>query len=82
MSPVVVASVNETKLREQIVRYGASLFSQGLTPGSSGNISIRLGGWLVKPTNASLGFPDPTSISRLDLRGNLVCGDKPTKEIL
>jgi ribulose-5-phosphate 4-epimerase/fuculose-1-phosphate aldolase len=36
---------------------------------------------LAKPTNASLGLLDPTSISRLDLKGNLVSGDKPTKEI-
>ena len=78
----VVASFNETRIREQIVRYGASLFNRGLTPGSSGNISVRLddGGWLVTPTNASLGFLDPASLSRLDAKGNLLAGDKPTKE--
>lgn len=77
-----MAGVNENRIREQIVRYGASLFNRGLTPGSSGNISVRLddGGWLVTPTNASLGFLDPVSISRLDAKGNLVSGDKPTKE--
>ena len=75
--------MRETKLREQIVRFGRSLFDRGLTPGSSGNISVQLeeGGWLVTPTNASLGFLDPASITRLDAKGNLVSGDKPTKEI-
>ena len=75
--------MSETKLREQICLYGKSLFDRGLTPGSSGNISVRMsdGGWLVTPTNASLGFLDPARISRLDARGGLVSGDKPTKEI-
>ena len=75
--------MSETKLREQICLYGKSLFDRGLTPGSSGNISVRMsdGGWLVTPTNASLGFLDPARISRLDAQGGLVSGDKPTKEI-
>ncbi len=73
----------ETALRESICRYGRSLFERGLTPGSSGNISLRLddGGWLVTPTNASLGFLDPARLSRLDAQGRLISGDKPTKEI-
>ncbi len=75
--------MNEAKLREAICRFGRSLFERGLTPGSSGNISLRLedGGWLVTPTNASLGFLDPARISRLDARGSLASGDAPTKEI-
>jgi 3-dehydro-4-phosphotetronate decarboxylase len=73
----------ETKIREAICRFGRSLFERGLTPGSSGNISIRLddGGWLVTPTNASLGFLDPGRLSRLDANGRLVSGDAPTKEV-
>src|SRR6201990_579033 len=75
--------MDETKLREEICRLVRSLFERGLTPGSSGNISIRLddGGWLVTPTNASLGFLDPARISRLDASGRLTSGDAPTKEI-
>ena len=62
---------------------GRSLFERGLTPGSSGNISMRLpeGGWLCTPTNASLGFLDPARLSRLDAGGRLVEGDPPTKEV-
>ena len=75
--------MNEARLREDICRFGRSLFERGLTPGSSGNISLRLddGGWLVTPTNASLGFLDPARISRLDADKRLVDGDAPTKEI-
>ncbi len=75
--------MTETRLREQICLYGRSLFERGLTPGSSGNISVRLddSGWLVTPTNASLGFLDPARISRLDASGRLLSGDAPTKEI-
>ncbi|MBN8981020.1 MAG: aldolase [Rhizobiales bacterium] len=75
--------MTEAKLREQICTFGRSLFERGLTPGSSGNISVRLDddGWLVTPTNASLGFLDPARISRLDQSGRLKSGDAPTKEI-
>ena len=75
--------MSETKLREDICRLGRSLFERGLTPGSSGNISAKLddGGWLVTPTNASLGFLDPARLSRLDAAGHLLSGDAPTKEV-
>jgi 3-dehydro-4-phosphotetronate decarboxylase len=72
-----------TKQREEICRLGRSLFERGLTPGSSGNISVRVdgGGWLVTPTDSSLGFLDPAQLSHLDAGGVLVSGRKPTKEI-
>jgi ribulose-5-phosphate 4-epimerase/fuculose-1-phosphate aldolase len=75
--------MSETRLREEICRLGRSLFERGLTPGSSGNISVKLddGGWLVTPTNASLGFLDPGRLSRLAPDGKLVSGDAPTKEV-
>src|SRR3954467_9742708 len=75
--------MSETRIREEICRFGRSLFERGLTPGSSGNISVRLddGGYVVTPTNASLGFLDPAKLSRLDATGKLVSGDAPTKEV-
>jgi ribulose-5-phosphate 4-epimerase/fuculose-1-phosphate aldolase len=77
------AAMSETNIREEICRLGRSLFERGLTPGSSGNISVKLddGGWLVTPTNASLGFLDPARLSRLDAAGRLLSGDAPTKEV-
>ena len=73
----------DTRIREGICRFGRSLFERGLTPGSSGNISVRCedGGWLVTPTNASLGWLDPARLSRLDAEGRLTSGDAPTKEV-
>src|SRR6202012_4699879 len=75
--------MSETKIREDICRLGRSLFERGLTPGSSGNISVKLddGGWLVTPTNASLGFLDPARLSRLGPDARLISGDAPTKEV-
>ena len=71
----------ETRLREDIVTFGHSIFDRGLTAGSSGNISARVeDGWLMTPTNVSLGRLDPTRLSKLDKEGRLVSGDPPTKE--
>ena len=73
----------EARIREDICRFGRSLFERGLTSGSSGNISVRLedGGILATPTNSSLGFLDPARLSRLDEAGRLISGDPPTKEL-
>ncbi|MEK9721745.1 MAG: 3-oxo-tetronate 4-phosphate decarboxylase [Quisquiliibacterium sp.] len=69
-------------LREQICALGASMFGRGLTHGSTGNISVRLadGGYLMTPTGSNLGALDPARLSQLDAQGQLVSGDKPTKE--
>lgn len=72
----------DSRIRDEICKVGASLFDRGLTAGSSGNISVRLedGGWLMTPTNVSLGALDPARLSRLDATGRLMSGDAPTKE--
>lgn len=72
----------ETRLRDQIVAVGQSIFDRGLTGGSTGNISVQLanGQMLMTPTNASLGALDPSRLSLLDVDGRHVAGDKPTKE--
>ncbi|MGK5045365.1 3-oxo-tetronate 4-phosphate decarboxylase [Janthinobacterium sp. GB4P2] len=74
-------SPEEMRQREQIVDFGKSLFERGLTAGSSGNLSVRLSdGWLLTPTNASLGRLDPAQLSKLDWDGNLLSGAPPSKE--
>jgi ribulose-5-phosphate 4-epimerase/fuculose-1-phosphate aldolase len=71
----------ETRLREEICLVGKSLFERGLTFGSSGNLSARVGdGWVMTPTNVSLGRLDPATLAKLDDEGRHVSGDKPTKE--
>ena len=73
--------MNEAKQRETICTIGVSIFARGLTAGSSGNISVRTEeGWLMTPTNASLGRLDPAQLSKLGPDGRLVSGDPPTKE--
>ncbi len=73
--------MKESQVREQICCFGKSLYERGLTPGSSGNISVRLDdGWLMTPTNSCLGLLDPASLSRLDANGKLLSGDAVTKE--
>ena len=73
--------MTDRELRDAIVAHGSSLFARGLSPGTSGNISVRTdGGWLMTPTNSSLGLLDPNRLSRLDGEGRHVDGDAPTKE--
>ena len=73
--------MTEASLRDRIAEFAVSLFNRGLTSGSTGNISVKLDdGWLMTPTGSSMGFLDPSKISKLDVDGNHVDGDKPTKE--
>jgi ribulose-5-phosphate 4-epimerase/fuculose-1-phosphate aldolase len=75
--------MNESALREEICRFGKSLFDRGLTAGSSGNISVRVDdgdSWLLTPTNACLGTLDPARIAKLDAAGQHLSGDAPSKE--
>ncbi|MES2759318.1 MAG: 3-oxo-tetronate 4-phosphate decarboxylase [Pseudomonadota bacterium] len=81
MSAAVHANPEEARQRELIARFGNSLFERGLTGGSSGNLSVRLDdGWLLTPTNASLGRLDPAHLSKLDWEGRLLSGERPSKE--
>ena len=74
-------SSTESRLREEIAEIGRSFRNLGMAPGTSGNISAKLDdGWLMTPTNASLGALDPAEISKLDWDGNLLAGKPPTKE--
>lgn len=67
-------------MREEIVAVGRTLHERGLSPGTSGNLSVRTDdGFLTTPTNASLGSLDALSI--LDGSGRHVGGPPPTKEV-
>ena len=72
----------ETLAREDICRVGKSLFERGYVHATAGNISVRLDdGFLITPTDACLGFLDPTRLAKLDLSGQQVSGDKASKTI-
>jgi ribulose-5-phosphate 4-epimerase/fuculose-1-phosphate aldolase len=74
--------MSEDDTRALLVALAASLFARGFSVGSAGNISVRLDdGYLMTPTNSSLGRLDAASISKLDRGFNHVGGDKPSKEV-
>ena len=74
--------MSEQDIRNNLVKWGKSLFERGLTAGSSGNMSVRLDdGFLFTPTNSCLGFLEPDRLSKLDPSGKHVSGDAPTKEL-
>ncbi|HYP71141.1 MAG TPA: class II aldolase/adducin family protein, partial [Variovorax sp.] len=74
---------NENHLREEIVRVGRSLFERGYVHATAGNISVRLedGGFLITPTDASLGHLDPGRLARLDANLQQTGGDRASKTI-
>lgn len=74
---------DESLLRRQIAEFGASLFSRGFSVGSAGNISVRIeGGYLMTPTNSSLGRLDPEALSVLDEHWRHQAGPRPSKEVV
>lgn len=73
--------MNETAIRDAIAKHGEALYARRYAHGSSGNISVRLDdGLLITPTNSCLGRLDPARISKVDLQGKHISGDKPSKE--
>lgn len=81
MSEKTDVATIEKRLRDEICAFGLSLFERGLSAGSSGNISVRApDGYLITPTNSSLGRLDPARLSKLDANGRLTSGDPPSKE--
>ena len=75
--------MNEQQAREALVEFGRSLFLRGYSCGTSGNLSVRLpggSGFLMSPTNVSLGRLASAALSRLDADGRHVAGPAPTKE--
>ena len=74
--------MTEIATRQLLTELAASLFARGFSVGSAGNISVRLDdGFLITPTNSSLGRLDPERISRLDAQFRHIDGDKPSKEV-
>ncbi len=71
---------------EQIVQTGASLHSRGYVHGSTGNISLRVqtehfAGYLITPTDASLGELTAQRMAAVDKHGEQRFGDRASKTI-
>lgn len=66
---------------EQLCDVAGSLFERGYAHGSAGNISVRVGEevW-VTPTGQPLRGLAPDRLARLDLRGNPLNENRPSKE--
>ncbi|ASN19997.1 aldolase [Arthrobacter sp. YN] len=70
-------------MRTHMVALGAALYDRGLTPGRTGNLSIRVGDKImITPTNACLGRLDPDRLAITSLDGEHIAGDKPSKELV
>ncbi|OXS30398.1 3-oxo-tetronate 4-phosphate decarboxylase [Streptomyces sp. XY006] len=78
----MTAYADEPTARSLLVRTARSLFTRGLTHGSTGNLSVRLadGSLLLTPTGSSLGTVEEDELSRTDLNGAHLEGPRPTKE--
>ena len=71
----------EHAARRQLVELGRALYDRGITPGRTGNLSIRLGERvLMTPTGVSLGRLHPDALAVVDAGGRSWSGPPPTKE--
>jgi ribulose-5-phosphate 4-epimerase/fuculose-1-phosphate aldolase len=72
-----------TALREDMCRVAASLHARGYVHASSGNISARTpdGGFLISPTDASLGDLDPARLAVVGADGAQTAGEPASKTL-
>jgi ribulose-5-phosphate 4-epimerase/fuculose-1-phosphate aldolase len=74
---------SQNSLRADLVTLGAALYDRGLTPGRTGNLSVRSGdGLIITPTDSCLGRLDPERLSQISFEGSLISGDRPSKELV
>lgn len=67
---------------DALVAAGSALVDAGLSPGSSGNISLRDGDRIaMSATGTSLGSLTVDDVSVLDGDGRLLAGPRPSKEV-
>jgi 3-dehydro-4-phosphotetronate decarboxylase len=74
--------MNEGELRQEICRVGRSLFDRGYVHSTAGNISVRLpDGFLITPSEACLGFLDPSALARIGADGVQQSGERASKTL-
>ncbi|WP_439327842.1 3-oxo-tetronate 4-phosphate decarboxylase [Lonepinella sp. BR2357] len=74
--------MTELEQKKQMVELARSFYQRGYSVGGAGNLSVRLdeNRILVTPTGSSLGRLDAERLSVVDMQGNWISGDKPSKE--
>lgn len=85
MTPSAIAhSVEAEALREEIVAVGRKLWQRQYVDGNGGNISARLGPYILcTPTMISKGDLQAGDLCLSDIEGNIVAGDRSrTSELL
>lgn len=74
--------IDDGSARAEIVALGRALYDRGITPGRTGNLSVRVGDHLLMtPTNVSLGRLLSDRLALVDMAGVHVRGDQPSKEL-
>lgn len=75
--------MSEQQARIDMVKLGASFFQRGYATGSAGNLSLLLedGSILATPTGSCLGELNAERLSKVTMNGELISGDKPSKEV-
>jgi L-fuculose-phosphate aldolase len=75
--------MQEVPLTQKLAEMSQYLYKKGLTPGKSGNISIRSKEIVaITPTGVSLRDIDPDRVILVDFEGNVLMGGKnPSSEI-
>ncbi|MFU2078042.1 aldolase [Avibacterium endocarditidis] len=74
--------MTELEQKIEMVNLARSFYERGYSVGGAGNLSVRLdeNRILVTPTGSSLGRLVAEKLSVVDMQGNWVAGDKPSKE--
>lgn len=74
---------DELQIRHEICRVGRSLFERGYVHATAGNISARLAdGFVITPSDASLGFLEPQSLAKVGLDGVQQSGSRASKALV
>ncbi|MGO1297247.1 MAG: 3-oxo-tetronate 4-phosphate decarboxylase [Vibrio sp.] len=75
--------MTEQELREQMVIVARSMFERGYATGGAGNLSLKLpsGAFLATPTGSSFGRLQAENLSVVDIDGQHISGDRPSKEV-
>lgn len=81
MTSAPPTDADESAAARELVAVARHLSSRGLSPGSSGNLSVRVGAViLLTPTGSSLARVREEDVSSISLDGRSLRGPRPTKE--